>query len=267
MKIERYNQIIWAIVGTVMFLGVLSILIISSVSLFNSAQKQRGVRVIQPGRTEAIDRVTEKAVYADPIITDHSEYVMIPVEIREISKSDGAFGSIKAGYYGSSYSKITHIYHGFYFGRFNNVVFYNKNSGNSHLLLNKKALISSFYFPYEKEDGKDKPITKFLLFGISDKDTNGDGLINEKDAIVGHMSDLSGRNLQQVTPENTQLIDLRVDKNIDAIFLRIKKDSNNDKRFSDEDDISVFRINLSNPSAGMEIISDQISKKVNSIFN
>lgn len=271
MKIEKYNQIIWGVIGTAMVISIFLIIAGSTLSLFIGSQSQKGVRVRQSRKPEAASRTEEKAVYREPIITDYSEYVMIPVEVREISKGRikdiGKYESLSRSYYDNSYSKVSYIYYGFYGVRFHNVIFYNKNSGRSHLLLNKKAVISSFYFPYEKENEKDKPCKKFLLFGISDKDTNGDGIINEKDAIIGYVSDLVGQQLQQITPENTQLIDWRFDKNIDAIFVRVKKDSDNDKVFSDRDNISVLRINISNPSIGVEIISDQINKEVSLIFN
>jgi hypothetical protein len=81
------------------------------------------------------------------------------------------------------------------------------------------------------------------------------------------MSDLSGKKLQQITPENTQLVSWDLDKNTDSIFVRIKRDSDNDKTFSERDDMTVLRVNISKPGIGFEIINEQMHKEVSSILN
>lgn len=251
MKIEKYNQIVWAIIGTAVLIGVLLVMVASPLSFFWGRQRQKGIKVEQFDQKETGRNPEEIVVYSNPIVMEDSEYIMIPVRLKD--KKSG-FGKSRLSEYAS------------YRGRYNNIIFYNKNNGQSHLLLNKKAIISSFYFPNKKEYEKDKPVLKFLLFGISENDTNGDGIINERDAVIVYLSDLAGKNLQQITPKNTQLIDWEIDENSDMIFLRIRKDSDNDGQFTERDSITVLKVNVQNPIIGTEITTDKIQKKVKSII-
>lgn len=266
MKIEKYNQVVWATLGTMAVLGVVAMVLVSVVSIIASRQSPQGIKVEEPAPGQAERKTETKIVYGDPIVTEHSPFVMIPVGLQEVSK--GRLVKLTGSYYsyGSSFSKASYIYYGLLRGRYNNIVFYSKNTGQSHVLLDRKAVISSFYFPYGKEDKTQKPLPKFLLFGISEDDTNGDGVISEEDAVVVYLADLDGGNFQQVTPSNTQLIGWEIDQYSGMIFLRLRKDSDNDKEFTEEDDMSVFKVDARMPGMGVEIIGEPVRKRIESII-
>jgi hypothetical protein len=191
-----------------------------------------------------------KIVYGDFVIKEKSDYLMIPVYLAK-TKSSGGINLASSREYQREETP-------------QNFVFYHKQNGETHLLLNKKAIIKSFDL-LEPKDPKKSP-AKFWLYKIIDQDTNQDKELNKNDAIIGYLSDLSGKNLQQITPDNTQVISWLLIPSQNAIFLKIIKDANNDKQFTELDKTNFVRVNLDQPGMGTEIISDQIEQQIKSYF-
>lgn len=199
-------------------------------------------------------KATEKSkpqpnlIYGDLIIKEQSDYLMIPVTLAEQNEEKGIDLKLSR-----SYERNNQLY---------NIIFYQKQDGEAHLLLNKKAIITSFDLLEVK--AANKPTTRFWLYRIVDQDTNTDKKLSSEDATIGYLSDLSGKNLQQVTPNNTRIISWVVVPSQNAIFLKIIKDSDNNKKFTAEDKTNFVRVNLDKPSMGTEIISEQIEQEIKS---
>ena len=188
-------------------------------------------------------------VYGNLIINEKSDYLMIPVSIFPDMNQDEKSWINKASS-SSSYRNQKNIY---------NLIFYSKKDASKNILLDRKAIIKSFDLIEKKQTGQ--PIKRFWLYRIVEKDTNGDKKLNYQDATIGYLSDLSGRNLQKITPDNTQLNSWNIVQSTGAIFLEITKDTDNDKKF---DTKSYIRVNLDNPSIGKEIISNQVENEIKS---
>lgn len=186
--------------------------------------------------------------YGDFIIKEQSDYLMIPVQVKGESDRSNVLES------SGSYKRNNTTLH--------NMIFYRKQDGETHLLLDRKAIINSF----DLIDTKTPPQspTRVWLYQIIDKDTNQDKQLNQKDAVIGYISDLSGKNLQQVTPNNTKIINWVVIPSQNAVFIKIIKDSNNDNKFTATDKTNFIRVNLEQPSIGTEVISDEIEQKIKS---
>ncbi|MDF5711248.1 MAG: hypothetical protein PUP90_27150 [Nostoc sp. S4] len=187
-------------------------------------------------------------VYGDLIIKEQSDYLMIPVNLPEDNQEKESNLNLSR-----SYQRKNLLY---------NIIFYRKQDGETHLLLNKKALINSFDLLEVK--AAEKPITRVWLYRIIDQDTNADQKLNIEDAIIGYISDLSGKNIQQITPNNTKIINWVVVPGQNAIFIKIIKDSNNDKKFTEEDKTNFVRVNLDKPGIGTEIVSEQVEQEIKS---
>ncbi|MGF1933831.1 MAG: hypothetical protein RM347_005450 [Nostoc sp. ChiQUE02] len=204
-----------------------------------------------PEQAKATDKPKPQPnlVYGDLIIKDQSDYLMIPVTLTEQNEDKGIDLKISR-----SYERNNQLLY--------NLIFYRKQDGEAHLLLNKKAIINSFDLLEVK--AVNKPNTRVWLYKIIDQDTNTDNKLSSEDAIIGYLSDLSGNNLQQITPNNTRIISWVIVPSQNAIFLKIIKDSDNDKKFTAEDKTNFVRVNLDKPGMGTEIISDQIEQQIKS---
>ncbi|WP_066375620.1 MULTISPECIES: hypothetical protein [unclassified Anabaena] len=222
--------------------------LVASLSLscdFNVARQAEQVNAVEQQKTET------KISYGDLIIKQQSDYLMIPVNVKEQNSDKDSFLDKTRDYKRGD-------------GSLYNLIFYHKQDGKTHLLLDKKAVINAFELIETKPPGKTP--TRVFLYKIIDQDTNKDKKLNQQDAVIGYISDLSGKNLKQVTPNNTKMINWVVLPSQNAIFIKIIKDSNNDNKFTTADKTNFVRVNLEQPSQGIEIISDQIEQKINSLF-
>jgi hypothetical protein len=217
--------------------------------------------------------------YGNLIFDPESEYIMIPVILSSDQKEPGR-NPISSNF--SSYED----YRGS--GTIGyNMIFYNKTSGESNILLNKKALISKFEYLLGKKEPekssnqnvptnqpKQNPPKKvssklqnqLLLFHIIDSDTNADGKLDGADAVIGYLSNLTGKSLQAITPSNTQLVSWIFDEKSGGMFITIRKDSNGDRKFTEKDAIDFVRVNVSKPSVGKEIINVKTRQELQKIL-
>ncbi len=209
--------------------------------------------LIQTSSAQTTQETSKKTItYGDLIINEKSDYIMIPVTLSE--NSDSNKGGLLRGASSYEYDRK---------GLFDNILFYRKQDGESHLLLNKPAKISSFDTLEKKDPGK--PPTQLLIYKIIKTDTNADKKLSYEDATIGYLSDLSGKNIQQITPNNTQILNWSIIQSIKSIFVKIIKDSNNDKKFTETDESTYLKVSLDNPTIGTEIISDSIKEQIKSI--
>ncbi|MDZ8085735.1 MAG: hypothetical protein RMY16_09100 [Nostoc sp. DedQUE12b] len=193
----------------------------------------------------------QNLIYGDLIIKEQSDYLMIPVSLAEQNEDKGIDLNLSRSY---EYERSNQLLY--------NIIFYRKQDGEAHLLLNKKAAIASFDLLEVK--AANKPTTRVWLYKIIDEDTNTDKKLNSEDATIGYLSDLSGKNLQQITPNNSRIISWVIVPSQNAIFLKIIKDSDNDKKFTKEDKTNFVRVNFDKIGMGTEIISDQIEQEIKS---
>ncbi|WP_242045715.1 MULTISPECIES: hypothetical protein [unclassified Calothrix] len=189
--------------------------------------------------------------YGELIIKEQSEYLMIPVISTEQKSDKNTNYSLSR-----NYEKYNLIY---------NFIFYHKQEQSTHILFNKKVIINAYDFLETKAVGK--PPTKLWLYRVIEQDTNGDKKLNYEDAIVGYISDLSGKNLTQVTPNNHQIQNWVIIPSQNALFLKIIKDSDNDKKFTAKDKTNFLRVSLDKPDMGTEIISEKIEEESKSYIS
>ncbi|PMB38409.1 hypothetical protein CEN41_23720 [Fischerella thermalis CCMEE 5330] len=188
----------------------------------------------------------QNLVYGELTVKEQSDYLMIPVGLTD-KNQDRLY----------SYENRYNYY-------YNNIIFYGKKDGKSNILLNKKAIINGFDLLEEKKAGKSS--SRYWLYQIIDSDTNGDQKLDTQDAKIGYLSDLSGNNLQQITPNNSQILNWTLVQSAGAIFIKILKDSDNDQKFTEKDETNFIRVNLDKPVIGSEIISDEIEQKIKSLL-
>lgn len=225
--------------------------------------------------------------YGEIIIQEPSDYIMIPVQIltekglfdksfEQLSQKNATHEisprSLKKGIFqarsqlsiaNASESGIISGLDSRYKGFNINIVFHNLKTGETHLLLDKQAIL--YWETLELKKQKDKPVNKMLLLRMIEKDTNGDKKLDELDALAGYLSDLSGKKLQRITPPNTHLVNWKYERERGLIFLWIAKDYDNDKKFTEKDGLNLLKVNINQPTIGTEIISDKIRQKLKSI--
>lgn len=252
--------------------GAVLILVIMVLFDKNSNKQQVGLRLELNDSTTINESVKQQVlVYADYVDLDSTNYLLIPLGMKTIEDSDNRVLKIRSKdeYLSESNIDNYHSYkYNFYsldFGNCNNIIFYNKKTDETHLLLQKPAVISQFYFPHYNKEYTGKKYW-FILLGINEEDTNEDGYINNEDAEMVYISDLSGKNTKQITPVNTQLIDWYIDISTNNILMKVLTDSNADKKFNKYDEVEILKTSISSPALGVEIISKEIKDTIKKIL-
>jgi len=212
------------------------------------------------------DKTAFWPVYGAPISLPGSQTLLIPLGIDSYDAVNRVSFGLSSGFVsgGSSMSGGWFSTSGPDFDsgniHWNNVVFYDTKTGESHLLLDRRAVICRYIAP-QVQDQKVAKAPRYLLFAIADSDTNGDGVINEKDALILYVCDPSGHNLIPVTPAMTQFQNVTADADDSAIYVQIAFNVRSDHQASADDPTRVLRIDPLHPAMGKPIFDDELTKK------
>jgi len=211
------------------------------------------------------DQIVEKFnLYFDqPVIIDSSDNVMYPIilENSDDIRENSGYGS------GSSYSNTT---------KYCNILFYNTNNSEYHLLTNDKVLIYSFSSEkinnstYRNEDFIRSGLTiadNFIYYSIRKTDSNDDGKINAEDANYLYISNKKGANFKQISPDSFNVVSWKIDKRTNKILFSVSKDTDHDKKFTynDEHDLYIYDLVTDKPSK--QVLTEDYKKQLKKQFS
>lgn len=145
-----------------------------------------------------------------------------------------------------------------------NVVFYNSNTGEAHLLSEDKLVIRGIENNYNSEDGgQDTKISRDVIFyRVVADDYNQNKTLDYNDPEYLYLSDKQGRNFRRMSPPGMNLVSWSLVKASGKLVMALTKDSNNDKKFNDADEVIPFVIDLQNDSIAAEALSPEFRNKV-----
>ncbi len=147
-----------------------------------------------------------------------------------------------------------------------NIIFYNSKTKERHLLSDKKMLIENFNSDYDNDAKRSQMGNKnYIFYNIRIQDINKDSLLNENDPVYLFASDKSGKNFRQISPSNYNLGRWEMTNN-EFIILSASKDSNSNQRFDEEDEISIFEIDLKSGESPKEIFSEEFKKELKTLY-
>ncbi|MBL7884443.1 MAG: hypothetical protein JNL69_10275 [Bacteroidia bacterium] len=266
----RNKLILGIIVGGVV--GALLVLIFLVFIDGKTNKNRTGIQLVTADSTKTDDSKNQQVlVYGNYMDLDSTDYLLIPLGMKTLEKTNDITGVRSKSmdeYYGneSEFRSYKYNFYALSFGNCNNIIFYNKQTEETHLLLQKPAIISQFYFPYYDENYKSKKYW-FLLMGVREYDSNLDGYINSDDAERVYITDLSGKSMTAITPDNTQLIDWFIDAKTNTILMKVRFDSNKDLKFNAYDDIEILKTSISSPTIGNIIIGKEIKNTIDKILD
>jgi len=267
MKRLIFGIVIGGIVGAVLILLVLA--------LFKSNTSDKGgLRLVTSDSTAVNnDKKNQQIlVYGDYMDLDSTDYLLIPLGMKTIDAKDekGGLRSKSSTEYletdARGFSSYKYNFYSLNFGNCNNIIFYNKKNDETHLMLQHPAIVSQFYFPYYDKDYIAEKFY-FILLGIREDDTNLDGYINSDDAEKVYIADLSGKNMIQISPNQTQLLDWFIDVTTNNILMKVRFDSNKDRKFDYYDEIEILKTSIDSPTEGKKIIGAEIKANIKKILD
>ncbi len=176
---------------------------------------------------------------------DSTGILLFPLSIGGEGK-DRKFSSYKDNYYGHW-----------------NLIFYNTQTSQYHLLTDKKMIIKNYQTDIDKVN---KSSHNYIFYTIISDDYNKDKTLNDKDPHYLYISDKSGNSFRQISPSCYNLVNWKFIRNTNKVVMTVKKDSNKDLEFNEKDEISAFEIDLTTPnSQPKEIFSTDFKNQINSL--
>ena len=147
-----------------------------------------------------------------------------------------------------------------------NIIFYNSKSKEYHLLSKQKMLISNYVTGFENDyERKYNWSNKYIFYTIRIQDFNKDSLLTQKDPEYLFVSDKEGNNLRQVSPSNYDLNRWEMTQS-EIIILSATKDSNPNRIFDKEDEISIFQVDLKSNEPPKEIFSFEFKNELKKLY-
>jgi hypothetical protein len=266
-KLERYNQIVWAVVGTgVVLTATVAVLAISAVALYSLLKPDRGavpVALVEEDTPNGPRRTAARYDFCQPVAVHGSPYQLIRVmsdrfvvrnkpAVLRSRKYDGyssegpSYGG--CGIYGSDRPSAVV-----------NVLVRQADNGTMHLLLKENAVIHTLEYPqppvkrtYQADSSFPPP--GVLYWEISFEDSNGDNVIDERDDQGAYLSDPDGRNIVRITPTPSRVLEKTYDRKRNRLILRIVRDTNNDKTLDDKDTPSLIEVNVAQRKLVREVL-------------
>jgi len=133
-----------------------------------------------------------------------------------------------------------------------NLIFYNKFTGESKKLLQEKLHIISFSIHYEFGD---EPI---IMYDVVKNDYNADSLYNSSDPVMLFISDMSGNNFIQLTPEDETYLTYFYYAESNRLLLKVSKDGDNNKSFDPYDQTFFREVDLKKPAMGETLFGEDM---------
>lgn len=217
--------------------------------LFVSCSKQRPkIDYQEKADTTSIidDRIkdTTKILVSElPVKFDSTDILLFPVGLVDLQER-GVYGKIKSGSYGSSDIASSYLDRDKLIGNYTNVVFHDEK-GSETKLTDKKIRIRTIYFLREIFNATK---TGYLLFTISDRDSNGDKDLNYADLEALYISKIDGTGFKKLTKELHEFYDWRLIKTENRIYFRTLEDKNKDGELTNKDKFHYYFINFSSSS-------------------
>ena len=132
---------------------------------------------------------------------------------------------------------------------FVNVSHYNNQTKIENKLFEKPVLIKTLYYPaFSKDTLNHQPVErKFYMVSVYDDDSNKDGYVNAKDLRRFYYFDIHGKNKRALLPKNYSVLSSEYDSENDLMYVFAKLDGNNNGQMEQEEETSIFWVDLNNP--------------------
>ncbi len=148
-----------------------------------------------------------------------------------------------------------------------NLLFYDTNTGQSHLLSERKMLLRSNDYSYGNLDN-DYIINKsrHLFYKIRVDDFNKDGKLSSTDPLYLFVSDKKGNGFRKISPDGYNLVSWGYIKSTNKVIMILAKDSDGNLKFEESDEVKSFEVDLNTQGSASEIISGKLKNKFKLLF-
>lgn len=205
---SKLTRVIWSINGYLLF-ATLVIMIGLLASEFiryrtSSFDYDKGVVVGQlPPGIDSVGQAVQHLEYGSPTKIEESDYYYSPVYVMDTEYTEEALVQME-----EIVSSAGDISRSRLQARVN-VIFFKNDLSDVHTLVPGSAYIHDIAGPrrtaIRRGTEMEYPIGSNILYQMAVEDSNNDNRLNEEDEMAYYMSDSSGRNLMQITPDSLNI--------------------------------------------------------------
>ena len=149
-----------------------------------------------------------------------------------------------------------------------NIIFLNSNTNEYHLLSDRKMLIRNYDFKYRNNENIDiEQTNRHIFYSVTSDDYNQDNKLTEQDPKYLFISDKAGNNFRQISPANYDLQNWQFIKSVNKILLTVKKDSDKNNKFDDNDEVATFEVEIDKGTEPKEVFSTDLKNKLKILYD
>ena len=149
-----------------------------------------------------------------------------------------------------------------------NIIFLNSRTNEYHLLSDKKMLIKNYDFRYNSNGNLDIAQTsRHIFYSITSDDFNKDKKLTDEDPQYLFISDKEGNNFRQISPSNYDLQNWQFIKSVNKVLLIVRKDSDKNNKFDDNDEATTFEVDIDKETESREVFSTDFKNKLKILYD
>lgn len=272
--LARYNEMVWAVIGTGL-LAAAAVGLIGAVAvlIYNATKDDAGtvkIDVIDHVEPSGAQPKAGRYDFCQPIAVHQSPYQLIQVVSDRLVVRNVTARVKQAA--SRDYSAEAGIYQACgLFGSAEpaavvNVLIRHAETKEIRLALKENAVVRALEYPQPDplpaQAWNAFPPKGVLYWEIAADDGNRDGVVDDEDDVGAFLSDLDGNNMARITPTPSRVLEKTYDKQRNVLLLRILPDTNGDGRLSDDDRPALIESSVTHRKVMREVLDHKALSKV-----
>lgn len=218
------------------------ILILTTVVLLSSCEQKPKINYRSEIDTTAvienkIKDTTKVLVSELPVKFDSTDILIYAIGLIDLEER-GGYSKYASGSYSNTEIALSYFNRDYLSGDLINLVFHEKN-GNERKLTDKKIQIRRVIFLREIYK---KTKQGYLLYSMTDRDTNGDKEIDNSDIEALYISRIDGTRFKKITNELHEFYDYCLVNGENKVYFRTLEDKNKDGKLNNKDKFHYYFI-------------------------
>lgn len=241
MKIEKYNQRLLAILGTlgVIFL-IVALVAFISITIMEHRRYDDDIEtgILSDEKIEELQKENKREQvisYENPRLIDtlNSVYI-IPVSYKTLNEPEDIGKTLNAFTSGDINEKSDYRYSSYHYGAFNNLILYDSKNIRSKNLFDKRVNFNQIEAEYFEDD-------ILLLMKVSEKDTYKDGVINLLDFKKLYIYSFEKKELKSVGIDGMDIVSYKFINKRKDLTLLFGVDKNDDGKYEEHNEPTLIK--------------------------
>lgn len=225
-------------------LRTITVLSIAIFILSCGGQEQQRINYEERADTTATAEIkdTTKVVVAElPAKFDSTDVLLFPIGLVDLQERKGYSKLGFDSYKGSPDVSYSYLNGDNLSGNFINIIFQDR-AGHERKLTDRKLRITNVIF---LRDIYNNTKTGYLFYSVYDRDSNGDGELDQSDIETLYISKADGSGFKKLTKELHKLYNWNLIKDRNRIYFRTQEDRDKDGALTSKDKFYYYFIDFS----------------------